>query len=160
MFAAVVSFMMLMSFEIGPTMGAIVPVQDEGDPWKPGFVIGLKTRYCFSEIDLDFQLRFTELGIDPDSSRGYNYSMIPITIGLSKNFGFMRFGAGTGLYPIEAKKEIVEGLESVWNGTFAGMYVSLGKDFAVGSNTFDLSSKFNIIDFNSLWIGLTASYLF
>lgn len=160
MFTALVSLIMLMSFEIGPTMGAIVPVQDEGDPWKPGFIIGLKTRYCFSEVDLDFQLRLVELGIDPDSSRGYNYSMVPVTTGLSKNFGFMRFGIGAGLYPIEAKKEIVEGLESVWNGTFGGMYFSIGKDFYLASNTFDISSKFNIIDFNSLWIGLTASYLF
>ncbi len=105
-------------------------------------------------------MRFTELGIDPDSSKGYTYTMVPVTIGLSKNFGFMRFGAGSGLYPIEARKELVESIESVWNGTFPGMYVSLGKDFALGTNTFDLSSKFNIIDFNSLWIGLTASYLF
>lgn len=151
---------LMMSFDIGPTAGALLPVQDEGDPWRASFIFGAQVRYGFSGFDLEGEILFTELGIDPDSSRGYDYSMVPITVGIGKQLGFFRYGAGPALFPIEAKRELNEELEAVWSGTFPGMYVSLGRDLQAGSNTIDLKAKFNIIDFDGLWIGLTASYLF
>ncbi len=160
MMFSLVSLILLMSFEIGPTIGGFIPVQDEDDPWRSSALFGVKTRYGFSSIDLDFQLLFTELGIDPDSSRGYDYTLIPLTLGLSKNTRYLRYGAGGALYSIEARNVIVEGLESVWSGTYPGMYLSFGRDFSVGSNTADVTARFNIIDFNGLWIGLTTSFLF
>lgn len=155
-----VSLILLSSFDAGPTIGAFIPVQDEGDPWQTSVVFGLKARYLFSAVDLDLQLQFTELGIDPDSSNGYEYSMVPLTLGLSRNTRYLRYGVGGALYSIEAKKVIVEGLESVWSGTYPGMYLSIGKDLDVGSNIADITAKFNIIDFSGLWVGLTASFLF
>ena len=160
MMFSLVSLILLMSFDVGPTIGAFVPVQDENDPWETSALFGIKARYEFSAVDMDFQLLFTELRIDPDSSRGYDYSLVPLTLGLSRNTRYLRYGAGGALYSVEAKKVIVEGLESVWSGTYPGMYVSFGRDFSVGSNTADITAKFNIIDFNGLWIGLTASFLF
>ncbi|MBD3278030.1 MAG: hypothetical protein GF388_07010 [Candidatus Aegiribacteria sp.] len=151
---------LILSFDIGPTVGALVPVQDEGDPWKTSFSFGLEARYGLSAFDLESEIMFTELGIDPDSSKGYTYSMVPLSVGVGKEMGFLRYGIGPALYPIEANKEIVEGLEAVWQGTFPGMYVSIGKDLPVGSNIIDLKTKFNIIDTSGLWIGITASYLF
>lgn len=149
-----------MWFDIGPTMGALVPVQDEGDPWRTCFVFGMEMRYGLPNLDIEGELQFTELGIDADSSRGYTYSMVPITIGIGKQLGFLRYAAGPAMYPIEAKQDIVEGLQAVWKGTFPGMYVSIGRDIPAGSNSIDLKAKFNIIDFDGLWIGVTASYLF
>jgi len=160
MFFSLLPLALMMSFEIGPTLGAFVPVQDEGDPWRTSFVLGLKARYGLSALDVESELLFTELGIDPDSSRGYTYSLVPITLGVSRNIGCLRFGAGGSLYSIEAKKELAEGLEAVWSGTYPGAYLSIGKDFTACSNRFDVTSRFNIIDFNGLWVGITASYLF
>jgi len=157
---SIASAILFLSFDIGPSVGAFVPVQDEGDPWRTSFVIGVEARYGLKCLDIESELLFTELGIDPDSSHGYTYSMVPITLGVGKQMGFLRYAIGGALYPIEAKREIVEGLEAVWQGTFPGMYVSLGKDIAAGSDIIDLKAKFNVIDFDGLWIGLTASYLF
>jgi hypothetical protein len=158
MFVAVI--VLMMSFDIGPSAGALLPVQDEGGPWRTSFIFGAEARYGFSGFDLEGEILFTELGIDPDSSRGYDYSMVPITVGIGKQLGFFRYGTGPALFPIEAKREISEELEAVWSGTFPGMYVSLGRDLQAGSNIIDLKAKFNIIDFDGIWIGLTASYLF
>ena len=151
---------LIMSFDIGPTMGALVPVQEEGDPWRTCFLFGMEMRYGLPALDIEGEILFTELGIDPDSSRGYTYSMVPITIGVGKQLGFLRYAAGPALYPIEAKQDIVEGLQAVWKGTFPGMYVSIGRNIPVGSDVIDIKAKINIIDFDGLWIGLTASYLF
>ncbi len=160
MLLTIVSLILLSFFDAGPAIGALIPVKDEDDPWHTSVVFGLKARYLFSEVDLDFQLLFTELGIDPDSSHGYDYSMVPLTLGLSRNTRYLRYGAGGALYSIEAKKVIVEGLESVWSGTYPGMYLSFGRDFSIGSNTADITAKFNIIDFSGLWVGITTSFLF
>ncbi len=160
MLACIVSLVLIMSFNAGPTIGAFVPVQDEEDPWGVSALFGLKARYGFSAVDMDFQLLFSELKIDPDSSNGYDYSIAPISLGLSKNTRYLRYGAGGAIYPIEAKKVIVEGLESVWSGTYPGMYISFGRDFSVGSNTADVTARFNIINFDGLWIGLSTSFLF
>ncbi len=151
---------LVMSFHIGPSVGALIPVQDEGDPWRTSFIFGVEARYQLSHFDIDGEILFTELGIDPDSSRGYTYSMVPLTLGVGKQLGFLRYSAGPALFPIEAKKDISEELDAVWKGTFPGMYVSLGRDLQVGSNTMNLKAKFNIIDFDGLWVGITASYLF
>ena len=156
----VLSLVLIMSFDIGPSVGAFVPVQDEGDPWRASFLLGVKARLGLQVVDIDGELQFTTLGIDPDSSRGYDYSMIPISLGASRNFIGMRFGLGGAIYNIEATADISEGLQAVWKGTFPGMYFSLGKDIPLGCAMGDLSAKFNIIDFNGLWIGLTASVLF
>jgi len=117
-----------MSFQIGPSMGALVPVQDEGDPWRTSFVFGLKARYEAEPVDVDAELQFTQLGIDPDSSRGYDYSMVLLTAGASRTMAGVRWGLGASLYPIEARKEIGEETDAVWSGTFPGMYVLVGKD--------------------------------
>lgn len=154
------SSVLLLSFDIGPSMGALLPVQDEDGPWETSFIFGMEMRYGFSALDLEGELLFTELGIDPDSSRGYTYSMVPITIGIGKQLGFLRYAAGPALYPIEAKQDVIEGLQAVWKGTFPGMYVSIGRDIPVGASNIDLKAKFNIIDFDGLWVGVTASYLF
>ncbi len=151
---------LLMSFDIGPSVGALIPVQDEGDPWRTSFILGVEARYQLSHFDIDGEILFTELGIHPDSSRGYTYSMVPLTLGIGKQWGFLRYSAGPALFPIEARKDITEELDAVWKGTFPGMYLSLGKDLRVGSDTIDLKAKFNIIDFDGLWVGITASYLF
>lgn len=151
---------LLMSFDIGPSAGALIPVQDEGDPWRTCFIFGLEARYGLPGFDMEGELLFTELGIDPDSSRGYTYSLVPVSIGVGKELGFFRYAAGPALYSIEARQDIAEGLQAVWKGTYPGMYVSLGRDVPVGSNYMDFKARFNIIDFDGLWIGLTASYLF
>lgn len=150
----------LMSFEIGPTMGAFVPVQDEGDPWKTSFLFGVKARYGLSFADIDCELQFSELRIDPDSSRGFEYSVLPLTLGASRSLIGLRFGAGGAVYAIEATTVIDDEFSAVWTGTYPGAYISLGKDFSLFSGTADLSAKFNIIDFDGLWIGVTSSYLF
>ena len=160
MLFSTLSAVLLLSFDIGPSMGALLPVQDEGDPWRTSFVLGVKARYGAGCLDIESGLQFTELKIDPDSSRGYTYSMVPLTLGVGKQLGFIRYALGGALYNIEAKKELAEGLEAVWKGTYGGMYISLGRDFDLGSNVLDLSARFNIIDFDGLWIGVTASYLF
>jgi hypothetical protein len=157
---SVISVILMMSFDIGPTVGAFVPVQDEGDPWKGSFLLGVKVRYGLQIIDIDGELQFTSLGIDPDSSRGYDYSMIPLSLGVSRNFIGIRMGLGGAIYNIEAKADITEELQAVWKGSYPGMYISLGKDIPLGGPTTDLSAKFNIINFDGLWIGLTASVLF
>lgn len=151
---------LVMSFQIGPSMGALVPVQDEGDPWRTSFVLGLKARYGTEAVDVDAELQFAQLGIDPDSSRGYDYSMVLLAAGASRTMAGVRWGLGASLYPIEAKKDIDEETQAVWNGTFPGMYVLVGKDFDLPFGTADVSSKFNIIDFDGLWIGLTGAVLF
>ena len=151
---------LVMSFQIGPSAGGLIPVQEEGDPWRTSFLFGVEARYRLADFDIEGEFLITELGIDPDSSRGYTYSMFPITAGVGKQMGFLRYAAGPALFPIEAKKDISEGLEAVWKGTFPGMYISLGRDLHVGSNTLDLKAKLNIIDFDGLWVGITASYLF
>ncbi len=156
----VLPLIMILSFEIGPTAGAFIPVQDKDDPWGISFIFGVKARYGLPFIDLEGELQFTELNIDPDSSRGFDYSMVPFTLGASRNMLGMRFGAGGALYSIEATREIEEELNAVWKGTYPGAYISLGKDFNLFSCTADLSAKFNIINFDGLWIGLTSSFLF
>lgn len=160
MFLSLASLILLMSFDIGPKIGALIPVQDEDGPWGVSALFGVKSRYSFSAVDLDFELVFAELKIDPDSSEGFDYSMVPITLGLSKNTRYLRYGVGGALYPVEARTPIAEGVEAVWKGTFPGMYLSVGRDFSVGSNTADITAKFNIIDFDGLWIGLSTSFLF
>jgi len=151
---------MILSFEIGPSVGAFVPVQDKGDPWGTSFVFGVKARYGLSLMDLDAELQFTELNIDPDSSKGFEYSMVPLSLGASRNMLGLRFGAGGALYSIEATAEIGEELSAVWKGTYPGAYISIGKDFNLFCVAADLSAKFNIINFDGLWIGLTSSFLF
>jgi len=160
MLFSIASVVVLLSFNVGPVLGAFIPVQEQGDPWRTSALFGLKARYELSAVDMDFQLVFTQLRIDPDSSRGYDYSMVPVSLGLSGKAGFLRYGTGAALYSIEAKKEITEGLESVWSGTYPGMYLSFGKDFAVGSNKADITARFNIINFDGLWVGLSTSFLF
>lgn len=160
MLFSVFPLVFIMSFDIGPTIGAFVPVQDEGDPWKTGFVLGVKARYGLQVVDIDGELQFASLGIDPDSSRGYDYSTVPLSIGVSRNFLGIRLGLGGAIYNIEARADITEELQAVWKGTYPGMYISAGKDIPLGGVTGDLSAKFNIIDFDGLWIGLTASVLF
>lgn len=160
MYFSALSAVLILSFDIGPTAGALLPVQDEDDPWKTSFVLGVEMRYGLTALDLEGEILFTELGIDPDSSQGYTYSMVPITIGAGRQLGLFRYAAGPALYPVEAKQDLAEGLQAIWKGTFPGMYVSIGRDITAGSNTIDLKAKFNIIDFDGLWIGVTASYLF
>ena len=150
---------LLASFDIGPTMGALVPVQEEGDPWRTSFVFGVRARYGTAPLDVDAGLQFSQLGIDPDSSRGYDYSMVLLTAGVSRKLGGFRWGLGGALYPIEARAEINEETDAVWNGTFGGMYFQVGWDFPLPIGTLDVSSKFNLIDFDGLWIGLTTSLL-
>ncbi len=156
----VLPLIMILSFEIGPTIGAFVPVQDEGDPWGTSFIFGVKARYGLHFMDLDCELQFTELNIDPDSSRGFNYAMVPLSLGASRKMLGLRLGAGGALYAIEATTEIGEELNAVWKGTYPGAYISFGKDFTLFSGTADLSAKFNIINFDGLWVGLTSSILF
>lgn len=160
MLFSTLSAVLLLSFDIGPTMGALLPVQDEGDPWGTSFLFGVDARYGIGCMDLESSIQFTELQIDPDSSRGFTYSMVPLTLGVGKQMGFFRYGLGPAVYSIEAKLDLAENLEAVWKGTYGGMYVDIGKDIALGSNIMDISARFNIIDFDGLWIGLTASYLF
>jgi hypothetical protein len=149
------------SFHIGPTMGGLIPVQDEGDPWRTSFVFGVEARYGFSGFDLESELLYSELQIDPDSSRGFTYSMVPLTMGVGRRMGFFRYAAGPAVYAIEARKDLLEELEAVWKGTFGGMYLSLGRDIPVGSNTLSLKGKANVIKFfEGLWFGVTTTYLF
>lgn len=150
----------IMSFEIGPTMGVFVPVQDEGDPWKTSFLFGVKARYGLPFADIDCELQFSELGIDPDSSKGFEYSIVPFTLGASLKLLGLRFGTGGALYSIEATVVIDDEFSAIWSGTYPGAYISFGKDFSLFSGTADLSAKFNIINFDGLWIGVTSSYLF
>lgn len=150
---------LMLSLQIGPSLGALVPVQEEGDPWRTSLVFGLKARFEAEPVDADAELQFAELGIDPDSSRGYDYSMVLLSAGVCRNMAGIRWGLGASLYPIEASKEIDGETEAVWSGTFPGMYVLVGKDFALPFGTADVSSKFNIIDFDGLWIGLTGAVL-
>ena len=156
----ILPLVLMMSFDIGPTVGAFVPVQDEDDPWSTSFLLGVKARLGLHALDIDGELQFTTLGIDPDSARGYDYLLIPFSLGASRNFFGIRVGLGGAIYNIEATADIAEGLQAVWKGTYPGMYFSLGKDIPLGCAMGDLSAKFNIIDFNGLWIGLTASVLF
>ncbi|MBN2587163.1 MAG: hypothetical protein JXA64_04705 [Candidatus Fermentibacteraceae bacterium] len=156
---SLLSLILMVSFDMGPTVGALVPVQDEGDPWRTSFVFGVKTRYGMSFADVESELLFTELGIDPDSSRGFDYSMVPLTLGLSRHIAGLRMGLGAAVYSIKAELKVDDGFSSVWEGTYPGMYISLGRGFPLLSGVADLSAKFNIVDFNALWIGLTGSLL-
>lgn len=151
---------MFMSFDIGPTAGALLPVQDEGGPWRTSFVLGVKARYGMGFGDLETELSFSQLGIDPDSSRGFEYSMVPFTLGISGHVAGMRAGLGAAVYTIEARLEIDDGLAAVWEGSYPGMYAAVGRDFPLISGTADLTARFHIIDFDALWIGLTGSILF
>ena len=105
-------------------------------------------------------MQFTELNINPDSSRGFDYSLVPFTLGASREMLGLRLGAGGALYSIEARTVIDEEFDAVWKGTYPGAYISFGKDFNLLSGTADLLAKFNIINFDGLWIGLTSSFLF
>ncbi len=151
---------LMLSLQVGPSLGALLPIQEEDDPWKTSFVLGLKTRYGAGPVDLDAELQFAQLGIDPDSSKGYDYSMVILTAGASRTMVGLRWGLGPALYPIEAKKDIDEETEAVWSGTLPGMYILIGKEFALPFGRADLSSKFNIIDFDGVWVGLTGAVLF
>lgn len=150
---------LLTGFRIGPSLGALLPVQEEGDPWRTSFVFGVKARYATLPLDVEGELQFTELGIDPDSSRGYDYSMVLLSAGVSRQMAGLRWGLGGALYPIEARREIDQEMDAVWNGTFPGMYIQIGRDLLLPIGLADLSAKFNIIDFDGLWVGVTASLL-
>jgi len=150
----------LSSFSIGPAIGVFIPIQEEDDPWGSSFLLGISARYQLAFADLEAELQFTELNIDPDSSRGFEYSMVPLSLGLNRNLAGIRTGIGLAVYTIEARQEIDDGLSAVWKGTYPGMYLSLGKDLEFIPGTACITAKFNMIDFDGLWIGLTGSYLF
>ncbi len=150
---------LVMSFHIGPSVGALIPVQDEGDPWRTS---------SYSELRRDTNSATSTLTGDPLHRAGYRSRLLkgihlfhgsPYS-GSWETVGFSSVFSGTRSVSIEAKKDISEELDAVWKGTFPGMYVSLGRDLQVGSNTMNLKAKFNIIDFDGLWVGITASYLF
>lgn len=148
------------AFSIGPTAGGLIPVQEENGPWKASFALGLEARYGLNGFDLETELLFAELGIEPDSSRGFTYSMVPLSVGAGKRLGFFRYAAGPGIYFVEARKDIAEELEAVWKGTYAGMYLSVGRDFPAGSNLISLRTRAHIINFDGIWVGVMASFLF
>ena len=157
---SIISLLMVMSFNIGPSIGAFVPVQEENGPWGTSFLFGVAARYGFSFIDLEADLQFTEMSIDPDSSRGFDYSMIPFSLGISREILGLRLGTGGALYSIEATLEADEGFSAVWKGTFPGIYLSIGKDMSLLSHVGNLSARFNFIDFDGIWIGLSGSFFF
>lgn len=159
MICSLLTLALFTSFQIGPAMGAFVPVQEKDDPWRTSFIFGVRARYGLSFADLESQLMFAELAIDPDSSRGFDYSVVPLTLGFSRRFAGVRAGLGGALYSIKAEMKIDDGLAAVWEGTYPGMYLSVGRDFGLLTGTADVSARFHIIDFNGLWIALTASLL-
>lgn len=149
----------LQGFDVGPTLGALVPIQEEGDPWRVSFLLGLKAVYGLSALDLEGDFQLSPLQIDPDSSQGYDYSLVALTAGVRKDAIGLSFSGGPALYHVEARKDLGEGLESYWEGSFGGMYLQLGKHFEVDPLLLDLSCRFNVINFEGVWTGFCLSAL-
>ncbi|MBD3370892.1 hypothetical protein GF402_11105 [Candidatus Fermentibacteria bacterium] len=149
----------LEGFDVGPTLGALVPIQEDDDPWRVSFLLGIRGVYQLPVFDLEGDFQLSPLQIDPDSSQGYDYSLVALTAGIRKDAIGLSFSGGPALYHVEARKDLGEGLESYWEGSFGGMYVQLGKCFGVNPLLFDLSCRFNVINFEGVWTGLSLSAL-